>query len=185
VGYQGRRFVTTQTLRPLPDYLRPGLDVVFVGTNPGTVSAERGHYYANPLNPFWTLLSESGLAPEPLGPEDDERANDFGIGFTDIVKRPTPGIDQLPPQERRDGGPVLQEKLEACRPRVVCFNGKEVYRWFSGRSCELGLQRERVAGAAAFVMPSTSPRNARWRPADKLKFFCELKRVVDRERANG
>jgi len=172
-------------LKPLPDYVVTGLDVVLVGTNPGTISAERGHYYANPLNPFWRLLSESGLVPEPLGPEDDARANDFGIGLTDIVKRPTRGIDQLPPQERRAGGPVLLQKLEACRPRVVCFNGKEVYRWFSGRTVDLGAQPERAAGALLFVMPSTSPRNARWSYDEKLTFFRELKQLVDEKRALG
>ena len=40
-------------LPPLPDYLAPGLKVVFVGFNPGETSARRGHYYAYPGNRFW------------------------------------------------------------------------------------------------------------------------------------
>jgi hypothetical protein len=30
----------------LPDHLRPGLDLVFIGINPGLYSVQRGHYFA-------------------------------------------------------------------------------------------------------------------------------------------
>ena len=75
-------------LRTLPDLLRPGLDLVFAGINPGERSARLGHYYGHRGNAFWTALSASGLVPEPVGPEDDRRLPGcFGIGFTDVVKR--------------------------------------------------------------------------------------------------
>jgi mismatch-specific thymine-DNA glycosylase len=57
----------------LPDILRPGLDLIFVGINPSVYSAQHGHYFARPSNRFWTLLSASGLVPCPLGPADDVR----------------------------------------------------------------------------------------------------------------
>ncbi len=120
-----------------------------------------------------------------MRPEDDERIREFGIGLTDLVKRPTPGINDLSHGERRSGAPALLEKLAACQPRVVCFNGKEVFRGYSGQSCELGPQRERIAGARVFVAPSTSPRNARWSFDDKLDYFRQLKRLVDKERRRG
>ena len=177
--------MTTSPLRTLPDYLAPGLDLVFVGANPGLISAEQGHYYANARNPFWKLLHESGLVDEPIGPSDDARVNDVGIGLTDLVKRPTRGINDLSHSERRSGAPVVLEKLEACQPHVVCFNGKDVYRSYTGRPCQLGEQRERIAGARVFVVPSTSPRNARWSFDEKLDYFRQLKRLVDRERRRG
>ena len=46
--------------KTLPDYLRPGLDVVFVGLNPGCYSAQVGHYFAFKPNRFWSALSASG-----------------------------------------------------------------------------------------------------------------------------
>ena len=55
--------------RELPDYLKRGLDVVFVGFNPGERSAHIGHYYAGRGNQFWNFLYESGLVPERLRPE--------------------------------------------------------------------------------------------------------------------
>ncbi len=177
--------MTTSPLQALPDYLTPGLDLVFVGANPGIMSAKQGHYYANPRNPFWKLLHQSGLVSEPLGPEDDGRIVEFGMGLTDLVKRPTRGINDLSQGERRAGAPALLEKLEACQPRVVCFNGKDVYRSYSGQPCQLGPQRERIAGARVFVAPSSSPRNARWSLDEKLSYFRQLKRLVDEERRRG
>ena len=35
----------------LPDLLSPGLDLVFVGINPGSYSAAKGHYYAQTGQP--------------------------------------------------------------------------------------------------------------------------------------
>ena len=44
--------------RRLPDRVAPGLRLLFVGINPGLVSAAAGRYYANPRNAFWRLLHE-------------------------------------------------------------------------------------------------------------------------------
>ena len=76
-------------LRTLPDLLRPGLDLVFVGMNPGERSARLRHYYAHPGNAFWPALSASPLAARSsnetaLTPEDDRALPArLGIGFTD------------------------------------------------------------------------------------------------------
>lgn len=50
----------------LPDYLRPRLDVVFVGTSVATTSLSRGHYYSGPGNKFWEFLWDAGLTGERL-----------------------------------------------------------------------------------------------------------------------
>jgi len=73
--------------RELPDYLRPGLDIVFVGINPGEWAARTGHYYANPRNIFWECLHESGLTELRLEPAEDKRVFEFDLGLTDRVKR--------------------------------------------------------------------------------------------------
>ena len=165
----------------LPDYLCPGLDVVFVGINPGLASAARGHHYAGPGNHFWPLLREAGFTPEPLAYEDDAKTLEFGIGLTNLVDRPSRGLADLTRSELEAGAGPLREKLRRYRPRVVCFNGKAIYEAFTGRRCDFGLQPERVEGALVFVMPSTSARAAAYQRPAKLAFFCELKRIVDRE----
>ena len=50
----------------LNDYLRPGLDIVFVGLNPSQYSVEVGHYFANPRNRFWAALNRSGLVDRDM-----------------------------------------------------------------------------------------------------------------------
>ena len=170
----------------LPDYLRPGLDVVFVGINPGLASAAAGHHYAGPTNHFWPLLHEAGFVLEPMTYENDARVLEFGIGLTNLVDRPTRGIDGLARAELLAGAGRLRAKLRRCRPRVVCFNGKAIAEAFLGGRCAFGRQPERWEGVAVYVLPCTSARAAAYQYRDKLRFFRELKRLVDRERAaNG
>lgn len=145
---------------PLPDYLSEGLDLVFVGLNPGLYSAKVGHYFAYKQNRFWPALSLSGLIPESIGPEDDARLLEWGIGLTDIVKRPTHGIHEVSTTEFRRGAKVLREKIERYQPRVVCFIGLTGYRICCGNESGPGTHAGRFGGAPVFVVPSTSPRNA-------------------------
>jgi mismatch-specific thymine-DNA glycosylase len=166
--------------RELPDYLRSHLRLVFVGINPGKTSAERGHYYARPGNPFWEFLFESGLTTERLCPEDDHRILDFGIGLTDVVKRWSRSAGELSAREFRDGAAQLADKLKRIAPQVVAFNGKVAYEKFCGRAARLGWQKERIAGARLFVLPSTSPRNARMPRAEKLRYFRQLAKWLNR-----
>ncbi len=165
-------------LRPLADHLRPGLPLVFVGFNPGERSARLGHYYAGIGNLFWPALYQSGLLPQRLTFLDDHRLPEFGIGVTDLAKRPSRSAGHLPAREFRDGRAALRRKLARVRPRVVAFNGKGVYELFSGRPCALGLQPERLWGARVFVLPSTSARNAAVSRAEKYQWFRRLKRLL-------
>jgi mismatch-specific thymine-DNA glycosylase len=167
----------------LPDYLRRGLDVVFVGINPGLASAAAGHHYAGPTNHFWPLLNEAGFAPENVTFNDDWRTPEFGIGLTNIVHRASRNIDELTRDELRQGAEVLGEKLRRYRPRVIAFNGKSIAEAFLGGRVALGLQPERWDGMPVFVMPSTSARAATYQRPAKLAFFQELKRLVEKERS--
>ncbi len=60
-------------MRRLPDRIRPGVRVLFVGINTGLRSAAIGHHFAGYSNRFWKLLCDSGLVPPPLTCEDDVR----------------------------------------------------------------------------------------------------------------
>ena len=82
-------------MKSLPDYLTPGLKLLFVGITPSLHSSRAGHYYANPRNRFWGVFNSAELIPIRLNSEDDFRVLEFGGGFTDIVKRPTPGVKDL------------------------------------------------------------------------------------------
>ena len=165
-------------LRPLPDYLQPGLDLVFVGFNPGERSARLGHYYAGIGNLFWPGLFHSGLVSVPLTFSDDWRLPQFGIGLTDLAKQPSRSASDLPRRQFQRGRQALLQKLCQAQPRVVAFNGKGVYELFTGNRCHLGAQTESLCGAAVFVLPSTSARNATVSRAEKLAWFRRLRRFL-------
>jgi len=169
-------------MQSLPDYLRPGLRLVFVGYNPSVRAAAVGHYYAGPGNLFWPLLYETGLLPEALTYTEDARVLEFGIGLTDLVKRPTRSSADLLREEVRSGAVVLHQKLADCAPGVVCFNGKGAYAWYSNRKdITLGIQDARIGPSRVFVVPSTSARNGRFNRAEKTAHFQRLQQLVTQE----
>jgi TDG/mug DNA glycosylase family protein len=166
-------------MQSLPDYLEPNLHLIFVGFNPGTRSAQLGHYYAGPGNLFWPLLYETGLIATPLTYRDDARVLEYGIGLTDLVKRSTPSSADLSTAEARAGVCVLERKLLQYAPKVVCFNGKGVYGWYRRqRQVALGIQDDTIGISRVFVAPSTSARNGRISRSDKAETFYALARFV-------
>ena len=148
--------------------------MILVGPNPGDRSARVGHYYAGRTNLFWPILYESGVIPEPLSYEDDRRMLEFGIGMTDLVKRPTRTIEEIERQEFAEGRVLLAHKLEEHKPRVIAFNGKIVYEKFAGRPCKLGLQKDTLYGAQVFVLPSTSEANG----GVTMRYFKKLAELL-------
>jgi len=161
-------------MKTLPDHLRKGMKMILVGCNPGDRSARVGHYYAGRGNQFWPIMYESGVIPEPLGYQEDRRVVEFGIGMTDLVKRPTRGVEEIERQEFAEGRVLLAQKLEEMKPRVIAFHGKMTYEKFTGRPCKLGLQKEKLYGAHVFVLPSTSGQNAGTSAGVKKRYFKML-----------
>jgi len=156
--------------------------VLFVGINPGVRSSLTGHHFAGYSNRFWKLLSESRLVPEPIGYADDRRLPEWGFGITNLVPRPTPGIDTLAPGEYVAGARVLRRKIRRVRPPIVAFVGVTLFRAVFGKRpgerIRLGLQPERLEGSAVFVLPNPSGRNANFSYAEMLAAFRALKRQI-------
>ena len=98
-----------EELVTLPDYLGMGLDIVFVGLNPSLPSVAVGHYFANPRNRFWPAFNRSNLVARELTPERDGSLLADGIGFTDVVKRPTAMGSGLKAADYRFWSPVLKK----------------------------------------------------------------------------
>jgi TDG/mug DNA glycosylase family protein len=166
-------------MKTLPDYLRKGMKLIIVGCNPTESSVRAGHYYAGRNNQFWPTLFESGVVPEPFDYPDDRRIIEFGIGLTDLVKRPTKGVEELKREDFAEGRIVLSQKLEEFSPRVVAFNGKMTYEQFSQRKCKFGLQKELLYGAQVYVLPATTAQSAAAK-SDRIKHFRGLARLVER-----
>jgi double-stranded uracil-DNA glycosylase len=157
--------------------------VLFIGINPGIRSSMTGHHFAGYSNRFWKLLYESRLVPEPITYEDDDRLPDWGFGVTNIVSRPSPGIDTLSPAEYAEGRVRLRRKIARHRPKVVAMVGVTVFRaMFPERkgAVVLGLQPERISDAEVFVLPNPSGRNANYSYAEMLGAFKSLRRFLAR-----
>ena len=167
-----------QLLPPLRDRIKPGVRVLFVGINPGIRSSLTGHHFAGFSNRFWTLLFESGLVPERIIYSDDDRLPEFGYGITNIVPRPTPGIDTIAPDEYVAGRVKLRRKILRYRPPIVAMVGVTVFRaMFPERkdAVALGLQSERIGDTEVFVLPNPSGRNANFTYAEMLAAFRALR----------
>ena len=164
-------------MKPLPDYLRKGMKLVIVGCNPTESSVRAGHYYAGRGNPFWPLLYDSGVVPEPFDYPDDRRIIEFGIGLTDLVKRPTKAVEELKREDFAEGRFVLSRKLEEFMPRVVAFNGKLPYEQFAQRKCKYGVQKELLYGARVYVLPATIQQVERDH-GERLRHFRKLAELV-------
>lgn len=155
--------------------------VLFVGINPGVRSAVTGHHFAGFSNRFWKLLFDVRLVPERITFEDDDRLPEWGFGVTNIIARATPGIDTLLRHEYIRGRRRLVTKIRKFRPRVVALVGVTVFRaMFPDHKGPVvpGLQRETLAGAAMFVLPNTSGRNANFSYAEMLAAFRKLKKYL-------
>ena len=171
----------------LTDAIEPGVRVILVGINPGVMSAISGHHFAGPTNRFWGLLYESGMVPEPVAHEDDVRLPRWGIGMTNLIARPSPGIDVLRPQEYIEGWTILERKIDRFRPHIVAFVGVTMYRALAkilGHGNEVaiapGFQHATVHGARIFVLPNPSGRNAHFSYDEMLGAFRELALAVKR-----
>ncbi|PYN89104.1 MAG: mismatch-specific DNA-glycosylase [Candidatus Rokuibacteriota bacterium] len=178
-----------RALPSLPDYLRAGLDLVFVGINPGLYSARQGHYFARSTNRFWPAFTSSRLSRTVRGalgtavlrPEHDAALLDFGIGFTDVVKRASGNAAELDLADFEKWAPRLLRKLRRSAPRVACFHGLTAYRPFlalalrrAERAPALGPQPEVVGTTRLFVVPNPSPANAHFTLADQVAWYDRL-----------
>ncbi len=154
-------------MRTLPDLLRPGLSLVFVGINPGERSARAGHYYAHPGNRFWSALADSPLVTGTVTAADDRSLADReGIGFTDVVKRVTSDSTSVSLVELRTSAPALARRIADAAPRAVCFTSTRAFdALFPGvrDPHQWGRQGASLGGGELWVMPSTSGRAVAYR----------------------
>jgi TDG/mug DNA glycosylase family protein len=155
-----------ESCETLADLLRPGLSGVVVGINPSPVSVEAGHYYQGVVGQrFFRRLEQAGVIPAGPGFEDD-RAFEAGLGFTDVVKRPTARAHGLMPGELEHGRAQLEEKLTDLEVPRIIFTFKKSAVALLGQFEGFGERPGRpLAGASVFVMPGPMEASDRVKPA--------------------
>ncbi|MFT7812591.1 G/T mismatch-specific thymine DNA glycosylase-like [Arapaima gigas] len=176
--------------KTLPDILAYNLDFVIIGINPGLMAAYMGRWFPGPGNHFWKCLFMSGISEEQLNHTHDQMLPEkYGIGFTNMVQRATPGSKDLTSKELREGGKILVEKLKKYKPLIAVFNGKCIYEMFcreifgsKPKNLEFGLQPLKVPDSETllYLMPSSSARCAQFpRAQDKVHYYIKLKDLRD------
>jgi mismatch-specific thymine-DNA glycosylase len=176
--------VPPATPSAVPDVLAPDLAAIFVGINPGRVSAAAAAHFANPRNDFWRLLHDGGFTPRLLRPDEQFDLPAYGYGVTNAAYRTTKGSGDLRRGDFADSRARLERIAQELRPRALAFVGKEAYRGAFNERPELGLQERRLGDTLLFVLPSTSPANAAVPYAERLRWFRALRKLVP-SRASG
>jgi double-stranded uracil-DNA glycosylase len=114
-----------------------------------------------------------------MRPEEDMQLLDHGLGVTNVVDRPTRTAAELSPEELRVGAVALGELVARYRPRVLAVLGITAYRiGFDRPRAGVGLQPERVGGAATWVVPNPSGLNAHHQLPDLARLYGQLREAA-------
>ncbi len=160
----------------LPDIIAPDLDVLFVGINPGLMSAAKRQHFARPGNRFWPALHAAGFTPRLFTSADQFELLHCRCGITNFVGRATAAAAELDAGELRAGRRTLERKVRRYRPRVVAVVGIGAYRTaFDRPHARLGAQDDTIGDSRLWVLPNTSGLNAHHRPADFAAAFSALR----------
>jgi len=146
-----------ESVLTLEDVWPERLRAMIVGLNPAPASVEVGHYYQGRSGQRQLLrLAGAGLfrRPEFGSTFFEPEALEAGVGFTDVVKRPTRGEKDVSPKEIEFGREALSRELEARDvPLVICVFRHPVTALL-GTSGTPGFQARTTSwGARVFRMP--------------------------------
>lgn len=173
----------------LADFLPRPTVILSVGINPSLHAVRAGYPFAFARNRFWPALNGSRLVDAPLTPGPAavlELGRRYGIGFTDVVKRATPGMRGLTQEDFERDAPRFRALVRELAPAVLWFHGTVAARAFLLRvgiaesAVEWGEQAYTVDGAHVFIAPNPSPANARYRLADFIAAYDALAALRDR-----
>ncbi len=162
--------------KTVKDIIAAGLDILFVGINPGLYTAAIGHHFGRPGNRFWPSLFASELIPRKLTPCESAELLKYKIGITNLVGRATAREDELTLEEYQKGARALEKKVLRYQPRNVAFLGLGLYRkGFDRPKAVIGLQKETIGHSRLWVFPNPSGLNAHFQLKDYARLFNGMK----------
>tara|TARA_R110002096_G_scaffold379_6_gene2316 strand:- start:2954 stop:3496 length:543 start_codon:yes stop_codon:yes gene_type:complete len=176
-------------METLPDLVDEHTAVLLVGINPSIPSVKAGFYFANPVNRFWKALNNCGLFSQALEPSLDSCVHiqqQYHIGFTDLVKRPTAGCKDLKADDYRTGSRRLQGIICTLKPNFVWFHGKVScqkylqYTQHQAPKLDWGLQTWRLFDSRVYISPNPSPANAAFSLADITASYHNLFQLLSK-----
>lgn len=172
IDVDGRHIVIDATrARMLPDFVRPGLRVLFCGYNPSLYAADRGVPFARPGNRFWPAVLASGLLSVDRDPWAAVGAD---VGFTDMVKRASVAAAELTAEELHDGLDRVTRLCEWLAPAVLCVLGVGGWRSIVDRRAAVGWQSATLGSTRVYVMPNPSGLNASTRHEEYVEHLTRV-----------
>lgn len=168
----------------MPDVIRPDLDVLFCGVNPGLWTAAVGHHFARPGNRFWKALHLAGFTDRLLRPDEERELLAAGLGITNIVDGASRAAAELTRSELRHGAERLSLKVTRWRPRVLAVLGMTAYRSaFDRPAAQPGLQPETIGAnrppAHVWLLPNPSGLQARYQLDEIVEQLRDLRGYVE------
>jgi TDG/mug DNA glycosylase family protein len=165
----------------LPDLVGPSTKLLFVGINPGLLTAAVQAHFARPGNRFYPALYRAGITDRLIAagagyrPDDLAHLQQRGVGITNLVPVATARADELSREELVAGGRALVRRVRRIRPAVVAVLGVTAYRVaFDRPRAATGRQPEDLGGAQLWVAPNPSGLNAHARLADLAAAYREI-----------
>lgn len=141
-------------LTGLPPLIDERARVLILGSFPSAASLGAQQYYAHPQNHFWRILG--AVLGRPLSDMDyaarTAAVQAAGIAIWDVYAacRREGSLDSA--IRAAVANDVAALRKQAPHLRRICFNGKTAGRFAAGML---------TAGYEVFILPSTSPANAR------------------------
>ncbi|MDQ0826914.1 TDG/mug DNA glycosylase family protein [Arthrobacter sp. B2I5] len=165
IGHQKKELWMGAEYLTLSDLWPQNPRAILVGINPTDASVRVGHYYQGLAGRrMFRMLHDAGVLEsrqhkDVPGLYDDDLALSQGIGFTDLVKRPSRNAQSLKLAELEFGAQELDRNLRTHASPLVIFVFKKtaqvLFGTFEGIGLLGGLE---IGGARCFVMPHYSAR---------------------------
>lgn len=163
VGYQTLEDWMGVELLTLADVWPENPRAAVVGLNPAPESVRVGHYYQGRVGlRQMQRLIDAGLFAPTSSPHYEEAALAAGVGFTDIVKRPSTGERDLHAEEIRHGSAVLETKLCERQINLIVCVFRHPVEILLGSEGTPGFQPRTTSwGARVFRMPGPFDKRER------------------------
>jgi hypoxanthine-DNA glycosylase len=163
-------------LRPLLNGLPPLIDdrsrVLILGSFPSEMSLAKHEYYGNPQNHFWPVMEALfGIHRTASYGVRTARLLAQGVAVWDVIAecaREGSGDDRI---EHEVANPLVNLLAEHQSIRHIAFNGGAAFATARALKPDIFSLPEMHCER----LPSTSPRNARMRLADKAEAWSQIK----------
>ena len=172
-------------------FVKDGLDILFVGLNPGGTSSDKGHYFStNPA--LWNQLYASGLITRPVDMNDaDEQvfdsseinANGWKYGITDLVNYHAES-DSRKVRPSRQNCIDLKQTIIKHKPKVVVLLHSKVVKHFvkgllGKQNVEYGNLGKLIDGCDTVFFNVPFPHGNAITTETKVELYKQIKETLE------